>query len=147
MYHSCGLFPSFYNKAEKIKITTFRRLALSSSYGEKMVGGRGVINLFWWVLLIELVPTTGLGLAQSIGPNSLGLLPLYPPPFFYMMTKTEQVFETLWFWSFQLCCKTMEKVHKKNTSTNIPSSKYFSICFLVFYSFCLSLYNCLLLIL
>jgi hypothetical protein len=34
-------------------------------------GGGGVINLFFWVLLIELVPTTG--------PNRIGLLPLYHP--------------------------------------------------------------------
>jgi hypothetical protein len=36
-----------------------------------------------------------LGLAQSIGPNRLGLIPLYPPIIFHLMTKAEPVFETL----------------------------------------------------
>jgi hypothetical protein len=51
----------------------------------------------WSRLHNEELLVQWLGLAQSIEPNRIRLLPFYPPPpnIFYLMTKAEPVFETL----------------------------------------------------
>ena len=67
--------------------TKFKRLKsqrfedwLSSSSGEKR-GCRGVINLICWVLLIELVPTTGPVVVGTSSINRTQQIRFINPPF------------------------------------------------------------------
>ena len=66
-----------------------------------------------------------MGLAQSVGPNTLDLLPLYPH--FSPDDEGRASLRNVVILIFKLYCKTMEKVHKNDTSNNKPSSKSSSI--------------------